>query len=226
MSRDASSISWSRAEAAGVAPCGRRGLLAQDAPVQAARATARGAPSRRGLLGALGLPLGLLGLGGCGFRPLYAPVTAADGSESDLREELAAVRVANIPDRSGQLLRRTLQRRFEGSAPGTPARYNLQVAISYAFEVLGYRRDGTPTRIRTIASGNWVLTTLTVPPQQIAATAIPYRTLDSFNIPDLQFFAADTARDAMEQRLVDELAEEIHRRVALELRGRREARTT
>lgn len=171
--------------------------------------------SRRGLLA------GALGLGGCGFRPLYAPVTAADGS--DLREELAAVRVANIPERSGQLLRRSLQRRFEGGAPGTQARYNLQVVMSYTIEVLGYRRDGTPSRVRTIANGSWTLTTLSVPPQPIAATAIPYRALDSFNIPDLQFFAADTARDAMEGRLVEDLAEEIYRRVALELRGRKEA---
>ena len=175
--------------------------------------------SRRGALGLL------LGLGGCGFRPLYAPVTAADGSESDLRDELAAVRVGNIPERSGQLLRRSLQRRLESTAPGTQARYNLQVVMNYTVEVLGYRRDGTPTRLRYIANGNWTLTTLSVPPQPIAATAIPYRALDSFNIPDLQFFAADTARDAMEGRLVEELAEEIYRRVAIELRGRTEAGT-
>lgn len=177
---------------------------------------------RRGLLlggGALGL------LGGCGFRPLYAPVDEAEGGKTDLRDELAAVRVANIPERTGQLLRRNLQRRFEGGAPGTQARYNLVVAMTFVTEVLGYRRDGTPTRLRYVAAGNWVLTTLAVPPQQIAATAIPPRTLDSFNIPDLQFFAADTSREAMEGRIVEELAEEIYRRVAITLRSRKEGRT-
>ena len=136
---------------------------------------------------------GLLGLAGCGFRPLYAPVTAEDGGSADIRDELAAVRVANIPERSGQLLRRDLQRR-------------------------------TITRLRYIATGNWALATLSVPPRQIAASAIPPRALDSFNIPDLQFFAADSARDAMEARLVDELAETIFRRVALELRRERQQR--
>jgi LPS-assembly lipoprotein len=188
MSRDASSISWSR-----------RGLLL-------------------GSGGALAL------LGGCGFRPLYAPVTDAGGGESDLRQELAAVRVANIAERSGQLLRRNLQRRFEGSAPGTPARYNLLVAVTYAAEPLGYRRDGTITRLRFTATGSWSLTTLSVPPRPIATSALPYRTLDSFNIPDLQFYSADTARDAMEGRLVEQLSEEIYRRVAMELRSRKEAR--
>ncbi len=177
---------------------------------------------RRALLG-LG---GLLGLSGCGFRPLYAPYTTEDGGPADLRDELAAVRVGNIPERSGQLLRRDLQRRFEGVRVGVPARYALQVAVTYAVEPLGYRRDGTITRLRYVATGNWSLSTLSVPPRQIAVSAIPTRALDSFNIPDLQFFAADSARDAMEARLVDQLAEDIFRRVALELRRERQQRAT
>jgi LPS-assembly lipoprotein len=172
---------------------------------------------RRLLLG------GLLGLAGCGFRPLYGPVTAADGSESDIREELAAVRIGPTYERQGQLLRRSLQGRFEGSAPGTPARYMLQIAVSGGIEALGYGRDGAVTRVRYIATADWNLTTLAVPPQTIAASAIPYRTLDSFNIPDLQFFAADSARDAMEARVAESFSEEIFRRVAMELRRRKEA---
>ena len=93
-------------------------------------------------------------------------------------------------------------------------------------EPLGYRRDGTITRLRYVATGSWTLATLAVPPRQIAASAIPSRALDSFNIPDLQFFAADSARDAMEARLVNELAEDIFRRVALELRRERQQRPT
>ena len=169
---------------------------------------------------------GLLGLAGCGFRPLYAPVTAEDGGAGDIRDELAAVRVANVPERSGQLLRRDLQRRFEGLRVGVPARYALQVALTYAVEPLGYRRDGTITRLRYIATGNWSLSTLSVPPRQIAVSSIPARALDAFNIPDLQFFAADSARDAMEARLVDELADTIFRRVALELRREWQQRPT
>ena len=173
---------------------------------------------RRALL-ALG---GALGLSGCGFRPLYAPITAEDGSSADIRDDLAAVRVGNVPERSGQLLRRDLQRRFEGVWLGVPARYTLQVAVTYAAEPLGYRRDGTITRLRYTATGTWTLATLAVPPRQIAASSIPARVIDAFNIPDLQFFAADSARDAMEGRLVEQLAEEIFRRVAMELRRERQ----
>jgi LPS-assembly lipoprotein len=192
MSRDVSSISWSRPW------------------------------SRRRLLGASGL----LALSGCGFRPLYGPAEQASTQEPGLLEALASIRVGSIPERTGQLLRRSLQRRFEDGAPGTPARYNLQVSVSYAAEPLGYRSDGAITRLRYTATASWTLSTLSVPPQQIAASGIPYRTIDSFNIPDLQFFAADSSRDAMERRLVDVIAEEIHQQVALEMRRRMETKAT
>lgn len=178
-------------------------------------------PSRRALLGVAGL----LGLSGCGFRPLYAPITAADGSESDLATELAAVRVGPIHERSGQILRRNLQRRLEDSQPGTPARYMLNVQVVPGIEVLGYRRDGTISRLRYIFTGNWDLATLSVPPQTVARSAIPYRTLDSFNIPDLQFFSADSARDALESRAMEQISEEITRQVALALRRQKETGT-
>lgn len=173
--------------------------------------------SRRGLVG-----LAALGLPGCGFRPLYGPIDTADGVGGDLRDELAAVRIGDLYERSGQLLRRDLQRRFEGSRPTVAARYALQVSVSYGAEVLGYRRDGAITRLRYTATGGWTLSTLSVPPTQIAASAIPYRTIDSFNVPDLQFFAADAARDAMEGRLVEQLSEGIFHQVAMELRRRKE----
>ncbi len=176
--------------------------------------------SRRGLLG------GLLGLSACGFRPLYGPITAADGSEAELEAELAAVRIGPLYDRTGQLLRRSLQRRMEESVPGTPARYLLNVNVDLGSEILGYRRDGTPTRIRFILNGSWNLNTIAVPPQRIAASGIPYRTIDSFNIPDLQFFSADTSRDAALARLMDDLSDEVSRQVAMALRRQKELQAT
>ncbi|SDB64526.1 LPS assembly lipoprotein LptE [Belnapia rosea] len=172
--------------------------------------------SRRGLLG------GLLGLSACGFRPLYGPIVAEDGSEEDLRSELAAVRIGPLYERTGQLLRRSLQRRMEDSAPGTPARYLLNVSVDMGTDILGYRRDGTPTRIRFTLNGSWNLNTIALSPQRIAASGIPYRAIDSFNIPDLQFFSADVSRDAALERLMEDLSQEITRQVAMALRQRKE----
>jgi LPS-assembly lipoprotein len=182
--------------------------------------SSQGSWSRRGLLG------GMLGLAGCGFRPLYGPITAADGSEEDLRSELAAVRVGPLYERTGQILRRSLQRQLEDSQPGTPARYMLLVTINLGSEILGYRQDGAITRVRFNVAGTWDLSTLGVPPERVAASAIPYRELDSFNIPDLQFFSADSARDALEGRAMEQLAEEVTRQVAMVLRKRKEAPAT
>ena len=65
-----------------------------------------------------------------------------------------------------------------------------------------------------------------MPPKTVARSAIPYRSIDSFNIPDLQFFSADSARDAMEGRAMDTLAEEVTRQVVMVLRKRKEAPAT
>lgn len=182
--------------------------------------TGRGSPEaearwpRRRLLGGLGL----FGLAGCGFQPLHAPVETAGGNTADLEQELAAVRVMPMGERFGQLMRRDLQRRLESTAPGTPARYQLSVGVGLNTEVLGFRRDGTISRVRYIASGSWTLATLSVPPQVVGRNALPFRTIDAYNVPDLQFFAADVSREAMERRLVEVVSEEVVREVAIALR--------
>jgi LPS-assembly lipoprotein len=171
--------------------------------------------SRRGLLAAA-----LTALGGCGFRPLYgerpASAPAADGP---VAQDLAAVRVALIPERSGQLLRRELQRRLAAPAETSPAaRYELRVGLGFAAEPLGFRRDGTPSRVRTVATANWWLVTLAASPQTVANGV--ERAFDSYNIPDNQFFAADVSRDATDRRLVEQLAGDITRHLAVALANR------
>lgn len=168
-----------------------------------------------GLLGAAGF------LGGCGFRPLYAPDGSRnpDGAASPaLAEELAAVRVAPIGERSGQVLRRTLQRRLEGARSGVPGRYELQASLAYNIELLGYRQDGTITRIRYLATGTWVLTTDAATPVEVGRGTV--RTLDAQNIPDLQFFAADASREALERRMIEEVSDRMVLGVAAALRRR------
>ncbi|MFL1463665.1 LPS assembly lipoprotein LptE [Roseococcus sp. DSY-14] len=175
--------------------------------------------SRRALLGAL---LGLVPLGGCGFRPVHAPGRgegrAAAPASAALAAELAAVRVAPMYERYGQLFRRSLQNQLEGRAPGTAARYLLTVAVQNEAEPLGYRQDGTITRIRMVSTARWTLTTDAIPPVPIEQGSA--RTLDSFNIPDLQFYAAEISREAMDRRLIEELSDRVVQGVAIAL-GRR-----
>ncbi len=123
-----------------------------------------------------------------------------------------------MPERTGQLMRRELQRRLEDTRPGTPARYELQASLVFQPEILGYRRDGAITRVRFLATASWALVTRADPPEVVARSAA--RTFDAYNIPDLQFFAADVSREAMERRLVAELAERVYEGVIAALRAR------
>lgn len=181
---------------------------------------------RRNLLalGRLGVGLGVgLGvLGACGFRPLYGPDGERAGAdfsaEPRLLEEMAAIRVANIPERNGQLLRRMLERRFEALRPGTAARYELQTSLTTTVEALGFQRDGSVSRVRSIASAPWTLTDGGAPPTVLGRGLA--RTLDSYNVPSLQFFAADISRDDLQRRLIEELGDRIVIGVAAALRQR------
>jgi LPS-assembly lipoprotein len=161
-------------------------------------------------------------LAGCGFQPLYGPDgqrrSPALNAEPALVNELAAVRVGRIPDRNGQLLRRYLQNHLEDLLPGTTARYQLQAALAARTEVLGFRRDGSVSRVRATATLDWVLTDGATPPNVLDRGQV--RTIDAYNIVDLQFFAADTSRDNMDQRIITELGEQTVLAVAAALRRR------
>jgi len=174
--------------------------------------------SRRRLLalGAAGVTLA-----GCGFRPLYAPEGGAT-AEADpaLREVLAATEVARIPERSGQLLRRALQERLGRAGSATPTR-ELRVSLQFATEPEGFRRDGTPTRLRYTATASWLLVSLATPPASTLQGV--ERSFDAFDVPDNQFFAADFARDATVQRLIRQLADDIVLRLSVQLREQQKA---
>ncbi len=139
----------------------------------------------------------------------------------DIADELGAVRVGRTFERNGQLLRRALQQRLEDSRPGTPARYELRVGLTTATELQGYRQDGLISRVRVTMTSDFTMVRAEEPNEELLRGTA--RRFDAYNIPDLQFFAADVSREAMERRLVDALAEDIVRRVSLELRRRGQA---
>lgn len=157
---------------------------------------------RRALLGA-----GLL-LGGCGFRPLYGPAAPGGGPAA-----LAGLRVANIPERTGQMLRQELGRRLGPRGEGGTARQELRVALAIQNEPIGFRRDGAPSRIRATARADWRVVALGTPETEVATGR--EQVFDAFNIPDGQFFAADMSREAMERRLMEQLADRIVQRLVV-----------
>jgi LPS-assembly lipoprotein len=171
---------------------------------------------RRGLLrGAAGLLA--LGAGGCGFRPLYGGNGTVATPDPAVAAELAAVQVPVIPERFGQLMRRALQQRLgTGVAGAQAARWELRVAPALQAEGIGVLRDGSVSRTRLLATANWQLVRLGQAPEVVASGF--ERTLDAFNVPPNQFFAADASRDAAERRIAETLAEEVVTRVAIRFR--------
>lgn len=157
---------------------------------------------RRALLAA-----GLM-LGGCGFRPMYG--AAGPGGATG---GLSGVRVANIPERTGQMLRQALGRRLDPQGTGGTARHELRLTLAIENEPIGFRRDGAPSRIRSTARADWRLVALGTPETEVATGR--EQVFDAFNIPDGQFFAADMSRDAMERRLMEQLADRIVQRLAV-----------
>ncbi|MCC7428860.1 MAG: hypothetical protein IT557_18355 [Alphaproteobacteria bacterium] len=184
-----------------------------------------GAPlPRRALLRALLLAPLAAPLGACGFRPLYAageqgrPGPAAPAAA---RDDMAATRVAVIPNREGQLLRRFLSDRLNPGDAAAPRRYELAVGVRLATEFLGIRRDDTPTRGRVIATAEWQLAEATGPRPAPLLTGRS-RAVDAYNLIDQQFFASDLARDEATRRLMEQLSEQIALRLAVFFARRRE----
>ena len=152
------------------------------------------------------LPLGLAALlPGCGFRPLYG--SGPGGAPSPTQASLAAINVALIPDRPGQLLRQALQDRFERAGVGVAHRYDLAVAYTLTQEGIGIQPDTSTTYVRVRGNASWILRAQDPEHTQLSTGAA--RAMDSFNYIANQFFAAELEYDTIQRRVADLLADQI-----------------
>ncbi len=150
-------------------------------------------------------------LSGCGFQPVYMP--SSGGTAGVARRELAAIFVAIIPDRPGQLLRQALQQRLEGASGGTAPLYTLNVSYWIAGEGIGIQPDNTATRIRLFGNANWNLVSRGLPQTRI--TEGYSRVQDAVNIFQNQYFGADLGTQTAYQRIADAMADQISLRLAI-----------
>jgi len=81
-------------------------------------------------------------LAGCGFQPLLGRQTGAS-----VTDNLAAIRVAPIPDRSGQLLRNALLDSLTPrGAAAVAAQYTLSIRLQEPRQTIALRRDDVISR--------------------------------------------------------------------------------
>ena len=155
-------------------------------------------------------------LSGCGFQPVYMPT--ASGAGGPAQRELAAIQVALIPDRPGQLLRQALQDRLERAAGDGARRYDLNVAYWIAAEGIAVQSDNTASRLRETGNANWTLVA-----QDSGRTRLTSgfaKTSDALNIFDTQYFAADLENEALQKRIAEALADQITMQLAIYFRKR------
>jgi LPS-assembly lipoprotein len=166
---------------------------------------------RAGLIGAAA------SLGGCGFRPLYAPMSKG----GVVSEELAAVYIAVMNERPGQLLRQALQRRFESSATGIAKRFELWGGLSAVPEAIAIQRDSSSSRMRLTGNAYWGLRKLDA--AQTPLTNGNTRVIDGYNINDQEYFAAELEQAAAIRRIAETCADQITLSVASFLKKQAES---
>jgi LPS-assembly lipoprotein len=148
----------------------------------------------------------LLALSGCGFTPLYG------GGDGGVAQQLDLVNVANIPERTGQMLRMSLQTQLHTAGEPAAELYSLAVSYSIAGTAIGIQEDSSATRTRYVANARWVLTPIGNPRAPLVQGAAS--TEDAANVIDQQYFAVTLENDTINQQLADEIAAQITAQVA------------
>ncbi len=163
--------------------------------------------SRRALLAALAAAP----LCGCGFHPLYAGRTAGAYDP-----DLAAIKVAPIPDRAGQILALNLREKLNPRGVDMPVRYTLRTTITVARGDLGIQRNATSVRGQIDAVAHYDLTG----PDGAALFSGRSHTVSAFNIePD--GYATQVAQDDASQRALYDVSDDMVMNLSLFMRNRR-----
>lgn len=152
----------------------------------------------------------LLALGACGFQPVYGTRTN-DGANSGVTANLAAIKIAPIANRAGQLLRNSLQDKLTPRGVPARARYRLDVVLTENRSDLVILKDSTSTfsKVRFIA--DFVLIDLT---NGQAVNRGQAESTTTFNRVDSDFAILAAEKDAR-RRAADEIGEDIRLRLGL-----------
>jgi LPS-assembly lipoprotein len=157
------------------------------------------------------LGLGLSGMAGCGWAPLYA-----DPQTGPADEELRAIRVVPAPERIGQRLAMALRESLNPAGEPTKQRYVLRTTLQVTRLDLGIQTQGLGTRGRLDVYAGFILSDSTSGTQLLTGTS---HVAESFDI--LANLYSDTvAEDDARTRAVEEMRRDIVSRLTLFLQRR------
>lgn len=92
----------------------------------------------------------LLLFANCGYKPIYS-------STNKNNEEFLSIRVQNIKDRPGQILKNNLSNQLNPKNIKKTSKYHLFVNYGEGKEELGYRKDMSATRTNLIHNATYQL---------------------------------------------------------------------
>ncbi len=124
---------------------------------------------------------------------------------------MAAVEIAFIADRTGQLLRNELLDRLTPAGAAQAPRYLLAVTLSESKQSLAIRRDDTATRANLILTAHFKLSEQ---PADGVVLEGRSRSFNSYNISTFEFATLSAETDAR-RRATRALAEDIATRLAI-----------
>ncbi len=159
--------------------------------------------TRRALL-STAIAVFLAPLAGCGWAPLYA-----DRAAGPADKDLAAIKVAPIPERIGQTLALELRQWLNPNGDPVPSRYVLRTLLQTTRFDLGILSIGTGTRARFDAVATFTLIDLATGSQLFTAST---HTGESFDI--LSNYYSDVVA---EQSVRERAAKEISRNIVTQL---------
>ncbi len=158
------------------------------------------------------LLLALAPLAGCGFRPLNAP----RGTQA-WDPDLAAIAVAPISDRPGQILQLALRESLNPGGQSVPPRWHLATVLTVTRNDLNIQRNATSTSSEIQVIANFTIS-------DVKTGAVLYTSF-SRAIGDFDFYpdayATQVASLDARDRALKEVADEMTLRMALFVRQQR-----
>lgn len=148
-------------------------------------------------------------LAGCGFQPLLG----RQSNSVSVTEELAAIRVAPIPDRSGQLLRNALLDSLTPRGAAVSPLYTLAIRLQEPRQTIALRRDDVISRSSYSAVATFDLNDRQG--RKIAAGTSSFTT--DYEITVSEYATRASLEDAR-SRVLALIADDIRNQIALALK--------
>ncbi len=150
------------------------------------------------------LPVLMIVLAGCGFRPLYG----TGGSDGNVAGDLSAIKIDLIADRTGQQLHNQL---LDLLTPrGRPAKplYILKVTLTERTSEIAVKSTGLATRANVFVDARYTLVSIDTGKPLTKGTA---RAFSSYNLTDSEFSNLTAEQDSLSRAARD---------IAIEIRSR------